>query len=100
MSTSAPTGEHWLVVVSSPANGLDPATGKFDFPVMKMLQRDMAGGKLIIGYSFAGDSIPFSDTKRLQDAYSQAKPDEKADALAALTKAVKEGPWWLSLIHI
>ena len=94
MSTSASTGEHKLVVVSSPTNGPNPATGHFDFPVMQRLKLDMAEGKLTIGYSFAGDSIPFIDTKRLQDAYSQAKPDEKADALAALAKAVKGGPWW------
>ena len=94
MSTSASTGEHKLVVVSSPTNGLDPATGKFDFPVMKRLQRDMADRKVIIGYSFAGDSIPYIDTQELQRAYSKAKPDQKAAALAALKKAVQEGPWW------
>eukprot|EP00935_MAST-01C_sp_MAST-1C-sp1_P000215 g215.t1 len=86
--------KHKLVVVSSPTNGLDPTTGKFDFPVMEMLQCDMQEGKLIIGYSFAGDSIPYIDTQALQRAYMEAKADEKAGALAALTKAVKEGPWW------
>jgi hypothetical protein len=31
------SGKRMLVVVSSPTSGLDPNTGKYDFPVMKRL---------------------------------------------------------------
>jgi hypothetical protein len=51
-------------------------------------------GQIIIGYSFAGDSIPYIDTQSLQKAYFNASPSEKAAALAALTKKVMGGPWW------
>ena len=83
-----------LVVVSSPTSGLDPNTGKYDFPVMERLMEDMHMGKIVLGYSFAGDSIPYIDTQSLQKAYFNASPCEKAAALAALTKKVMEGPWW------
>ena len=83
-----------LVVVSSPTSGLDPNTGKYDYPVMERLMEDMHMGKIILGYSFAGDSIPYIDTQSLQTSYANASPSDKAAALAALTKKVKEGPWW------
>jgi hypothetical protein len=83
-----------LVVVSSPTSGLNPKTGEYDFPVMERLMEDMHMGKIILGYSFAGDSIPYIDTQSLQKAYANALPSDKAATLAALTKKVMEGPWW------
>ena len=57
------------VMVSCPTNGYNPKTGKYDSPVMEMLQQDMKKGLVSIAYSFAGDSIPYIDTQELQQAY-------------------------------
>ena len=82
------------VVVSSPTNGLDPETGKFDFPVMQRLKGDMQARKITLGYSFAGDSIPYENTQVLQQAYATASADKKEVTLRQLKAVVQSGPWW------
>jgi hypothetical protein len=61
---------------------------------MERLMEDMHMGKIVLGYSFAGDSIAYIDTQSLQKAYSNASSSDKAATLAALTKKVMGGPWW------
>ena len=75
--------------------GEDAGTGEYTFPVMDRLKALMQDGQLVIGYSWAGDTIPYKDTSVLQEAYRTAAPDKQEAAYQDLKQAVTSGTWWM-----
>ena len=82
-----------IIVVSAPTVG-EAADGTYTFPVMESLKKLMLEGRITLGYSWAGDSIPYKDTSGLQKKFMNASPDKREAAYQELRAEVMSGQWW------